>query len=84
MAYVVIAVCFGVSGGMVGRYKGSSFWLWFVISAVLPFLGLLTAIVYRFESDEPVRPCPRCGKKVKLYDALCTRCGLELEYPEAA
>ena len=84
MAYVVIAVCFGVSGGMVGRYKGSSFWLWFVISAVLPFLGLLTAIVYRFESDEPVRPCPRCGKQVKLHDALCTRCGMELEYPEAA
>jgi hypothetical protein len=84
VAYVVIAVCFGVSGGMVGRYKGSSFWLWFVISAVLPFLGLLTAIVYRFESDEPVRPCPRCGKQVKLHDALCTRCGMELEYPEAA
>ena len=82
MAYVVIAVCFGLSGGIVGRYKGSSFWLWFVISAVLPFLGLLTAIVYRFERDEPVRPCPRCGKTVKLYDALCTRCGQELEFPE--
>jgi hypothetical protein len=82
VAYVVIAVCFGLSGGMVGRYKGSSFWLWFVISAVLPFLGLLTAIVYRFEHDEPVRPCPRCGKTVKLHDALCTRCGQELEYPE--
>lgn len=82
MAYVVIAVCFGLAGGMVGRYKGSSFWLWFVISAVLPFLGLLTAAAYGSEHDEPVRPCPRCGKTVKLHDALCTRCGQELEFPE--
>ena len=28
------------------------------------------------------RPCPRCGKVVKVHDALCTRCGQELEFPE--
>ena len=33
MAYVIIAVCFGISGGIVGRIKGSSFVLWFLISA---------------------------------------------------
>jgi hypothetical protein len=81
-AYVVIAIFFGLAGGFVGRVKGSSFFLWFIISAVVPFIGLLTAILYRYETDEPVRPCPGCGKTVKLYDALCTRCGTELAYPE--
>jgi hypothetical protein len=84
MAYVVIAVCFGISGGIVGKYKGSSFWLWFLISGAVPFVGLVTAIAYRFERDELRRQCPNCGRVTKIYDALCTRCGTELEFPEIA
>jgi hypothetical protein len=82
MAYLVIAFCFGLAGGIVGRIKGSSFVLWFLISAVVPFFGLLAAIAYRFERDEPRRRCPKCGRVTKAYDALCTRCGEEFEFPE--
>jgi hypothetical protein len=82
MAYLVIAVCFGLAGGIVGRIKGSSFLLWFLISAVVPVFGLLAAIAYRYERDEPRRRCPKCGRLTKLHDALCTRCGEELEFPE--
>jgi hypothetical protein len=82
MAYVTIALSFGLAGGLVGRLKGSSFLLWFLISGIVPVFGLLTALVYRYETDEPERPCPRCGKVVKLHDALCTRCGQELEFPD--
>ena len=28
--------------------------------------------------------CPRCGRVTKIYDALCTRCGAELEFPHSA
>lgn len=83
MAYVVIAICFGLAGGIVGRIKGSSFWLWFLISGAVPIFGLLAAIFYRWESEEPRRRCPKCGRETKLYDAICTRCGQELEYPAA-
>ncbi len=82
MGYVVIAVCFGLAGGIVGRIKGSSFWLWFLISGLIPFVGLLTAIAYRWERDEPRRRCPRCGRVRKAYDAVCMRCGTELDFPE--
>jgi hypothetical protein len=82
MAYLVIAFCFGIAGGIVGRIKGSSFFLWFLISAIVPVIGLITAIAYRFERGEPRRRCPKCGRVTKAYDALCTRCGEELEYPE--
>ena len=82
--YVVICLGFGVAGGIVGRIKGSSFWLWFLISALIPFLGLLTAIFYRHEDRELRRQCPTCGRVVKLYDAVCMRCGAELEFPEVA
>ncbi len=84
MGYVVIAVCFGLAGGIVGKVKGSSFVLWFLISAVVPFLGLLTAIAYRSEREELRRECPQCGRVTKIYDALCTRCGAELEFPDVA
>ncbi len=84
MAYVVIALCFGISGGIVGKIKGSSFVLWFLISGAVPFFGLLAAIAYRFERDELRRECPRCGRVTQIYDAVCTRCGEELEYPERA
>ena len=84
MAYLVICFFFGLAGGIVGKIKGSSFLLWFLISAVLPIAGLLAAVLYRYERDELRRQCPRCGKVVKLHDALCTRCGEELEFPEVA
>jgi len=82
--YVIICLFFGLAGGIVGRMKGSSFALWFLISALIPFLGLLTAIFYRWDNRELRRTCPGCGKVVKLHDALCTRCGTELEFPEVA
>ena len=84
MAYLVICFFFGLSGGIVGKIKGSSFFLWFMISAILPFVGLIAAIAYRYDRDELRRQCPTCGKVIKLHDALCTRCGTELEFPEVA
>ena len=84
MGYVVIALAFGLAGGVVGRMKGSSFWVWFLISGLVPVLGLLAAVFYRWEDRELRRQCPRCGRVVMLYDAICTRCGEELEFPETA
>jgi ribosomal protein S27AE len=84
MAYLVICFFFGLAGGMVGRIKGSSFFLWFAISAFLPGAGLLAALLYRVESNELRRQCPTCGKVVPLHDALCTRCGSELDFPDVA
>jgi hypothetical protein len=84
MAYLVIAVGFGLSGGIIGKLKGSSFFLWFLISGVVPFFGLFAAVAYRVERDELRRQCPQCGRVTKIYDALCTRCGAELEFPDVA
>src|ERR1039457_1561724 len=81
MAYAILAGCFGLAGGFVGKIKGSSFLLWFLISGAVPFLGLLAAIAYRFERDELRRRCPCCGRVTKIYDALCMRCGTELDFP---
>jgi hypothetical protein len=81
---IVIMFCFGLAGGIIGRIKGSSFLLWFMISGLIPFIGLLTAICYRFENEELRRQCPGCGRVVKLHDAVCTRCGTELEFPDVA
>jgi hypothetical protein len=79
-----ILFCFGMAGGLVGRIKGSSFFIWFLISFCVPFLGLLTAIFYRWEDRELRRQCPSCHRVVKLHDAVCTNCGTELEWPEVA
>jgi hypothetical protein len=84
VAYLVIAFSFALAGGLVGRIKGSSFFIWFLISGALPVLGLVAALLYRTERDELRRQCPGCGKIVKLHDALCTRCGTELDFPEVA
>ena len=82
MSYVVIAFFFGLSGAWVARAKGNSMVLWFLISAIVPVAGLLAATLYRSEGDEPRRLCPNCGKVCMLHDALCTRCGAELEWTE--
>jgi hypothetical protein len=84
LGLLVIMFFFGLAGGVVGKIKGSSFFIWFLISGLIPFLGLLTAIFYRLDTEELRRQCPGCGKVVKLHDAVCTRCGTELEFPDVA
>jgi hypothetical protein len=83
-AYVFLALCSGAAGGVVGRIKGSSFLLWFAIAALLPLFGLIAALAYRWDNAELRRQCPECGRVTKLHDALCTRCGAELDFPETA
>ena len=63
---------------------GSSAILWFLIGAVVPVLGLACAVLYRSERDEVRRQCPTCGRLVKLHDAMCMRCGTDLEFPDMA
>ena len=84
MAYVIFALAMGLATGFVGRMKGSSFLLWLLIGAVLPVLGLVGALLYRYERDEPRRECPRCGAILMLYDQVCTGCGYDLPFPEVA
>ncbi len=84
MLFLIIAFFFGLAGGVIGRIKGSSFLLWGLIGAILPGLGLIAAVLYRYETAELRRECPECGRVVMLYDALCTRCGTELDFPEVA
>ena len=84
MIYLLLCVWFGIAGAVVARIKGVSMALGFLISAVLPVLGLLALALYRSDRDEPRRQCPGCGKIVPLHDALCIRCGTELEFPDLA
>ena len=82
--YLLICAVSGVWAAFIGRSKGSSPVIWFAIGAIVPFLGVLIAALYRYETDELRRQCPGCGKVVPLHDALCTRCGTELDWPEYA
>jgi hypothetical protein len=82
--YAVFALWMGLAAGVVGKIKGSSFFIWFLVGTVLPVIGLLAAVLYRSDRDELRRQCPGCGRIVMLHDALCTRCGTELEFPDVA
>ena len=82
MEYVIIAVSFGLATGIIGRAKGSSFFIWFLVGAVLPLLGLIAVILYRYEKIEPERRCPRCGKVQKLYVQVCNGCGEDMYLPK--
>ena len=84
MEYLLICSVSGVWAALIARSKGSSTVLWFTIGALVPFLGVLMAVLYRREDDEIRRECPGCGKVVPLHDALCTRCGTELDFPDVA
>jgi hypothetical protein len=79
--FVVIAVFFGLSAGLIGKIKGSSFLVWFLVGLCLPGIGTLAALLWRWEGREPRRRCPECGNVVPLYDQVCMRCGTDLDWP---
>jgi hypothetical protein len=74
--------CFALATGIAGRAKGSSFFLWFIVGGVLPAIGLVAVLLYRVETTEPERRCPKCGHTQKLYVQVCGRCGEDLYLPE--
>jgi hypothetical protein len=83
MEFAVLAVFCGLSAGLIGKVKGSSFWIWFAIGLVLPLLGTIAALLFRFERAEPRRTCPECGNVVLLHDQVCMRCGRDLDWPDS-
>jgi hypothetical protein len=84
LGLLVILFFFGLAGGIVGKMKGSSFFMWFLVSFCIPFIGLACAVFYRYDTRELRRQCPECGKVIKLHDAVCVRCGAELAFPDVA
>ena len=79
--YLVIMFFFGLSAGTIGKIKGSSFFLWFLIGFALPGLGTIAALLYRWERHELRRRCEECGNVVALSDQVCMRCGRDLDFP---
>ena len=82
MEAIIVFVAAGIATGVVGRIKGSSFWLWFLIGTFVPFLGFIAACLQRNEDVEPERRCPRCGTTHKLYVQVCSACGEDMYLPE--
>jgi hypothetical protein len=80
--FLAAGIAAAIATAFVGRAKGSSFLLWLLIGIVLPFIGLVAALLYRFEQAEPERRCPRCGRIVKLYVQVCPTCGEDLYLPD--
>jgi hypothetical protein len=82
MTWLVLMFFFGLSAGVIGKIKGSSFFIWFLIGAALPLLGTLAAIFYRYERDEPRRECDECGFVMPITSQICRRCGADQSLPD--
>jgi hypothetical protein len=78
----VVLFFFGLSAGTIGKIKGSSFFIWFLVGLVLPGLGTIAALLYRYESSEPQRRCPECSRLQPITNQVCTACGSDLEFPD--
>ena len=82
MQLLIILFSFGLATAIIGRRKGSSFFIWFLVGFILPLIGLVAVILHRSEHEEPERRCPRCGMVHKLYVQVCRRCGEDLYLPD--
>jgi hypothetical protein len=83
-AFVAIVVSSGLAAAIIGKIKGSSFFLWFAVGLVLPFIGIIAALLWRWDRYEPRRRCEECGNVVALHDQVCMRCGRDLDWPDEA
>ena len=82
MEYLVFFFFCGLSAGIIGRIKGSSFFIWFLVGFCLPLMGTILALLWRWDRDEPMRRCDECGAIVPVHDQVCMSCGKDLDYPE--
>ena len=84
MEFLVILFFFGLSAGTIGKIKGSSFVIWFLIGFALPAIGTVAAVLHRRERDQLRRRCDFCGTIVPIEDQVCMRCGNDLDFPSEA
>ena len=84
MGLELVSIMFfcGLSAGIIGKIKGSSFFIWFLVGGLLPVIGTIAALAYRWEGQELRRECEECGNIVALSDQVCMRCGRDLDWPE--
>jgi hypothetical protein len=82
--FIFVALLFGVATAAIGKLKGGSLVLWFLIGTALPGVGILAALFMRDERREARRQCPECGAIVMISDQVCRRCGRDLDFPEPA
>jgi peptidoglycan/LPS O-acetylase OafA/YrhL len=80
--FLVLLFFLGLATGVVAKIKGNSFLVWFLIGFCLPGVGLIAALLHRWERQEPRRKCPNCGAVRPIADAVCTVCGEDLDWPE--
>jgi hypothetical protein len=78
--FIVILFFSGLATAIVGKVKGSSFGVWFLVGFCLPIIGLIGALLHRWERDEPRMTCPRCGAVLPISDQVCTRCGEDIAW----
>ena len=64
MEFLLILAASGLATAVVGKSKGSSFLIWFLVGFFVPFIGFVAALLYRREQAEPERRCPRCGEGI--------------------
>jgi hypothetical protein len=81
MQWLVLMFFFGLSAGGIGKLKGSSFFIWFLVGAVLPVFGTIAAVMYRWERNAPRRRCDECGRVLAMSDQVCRRCGADQGLP---
>ncbi|MGI8945761.1 MAG: hypothetical protein ACR2GL_05920 [Thermoleophilaceae bacterium] len=84
MELAVILFFFGLSAGTIGKIKGASFMLWFLVGFCLPFFGTLAALFMRNErlAQPRMRRCSECPNVMPIHVQVCTRCGADLFFPE--
>ena len=82
MEFIVVALAFGIATAAIGRMKGGSIVIWFLVGAALPGIGILAVLLMRDQRREPRRRCPECGFVVPVIDQVCKRCGRDLDHPE--
>lgn len=82
MASIIILLAFGIATAVIGKAKGSSFIIWFIVGFFIPLFGLIAVILQRREKSEPERRCPTCGAVHKLYVQVCHKCGEDMYLPD--
>jgi hypothetical protein len=80
--FIFIALAFGVATAVIGKMKGGSLFIWFLVGTALPGIGILAALLVRDERREPRRRCPECGFILPVSDQVCKGCGRDLDFPE--
>lgn len=77
--WLIVWLGLAIAGAMIASSRNRDAFVWFVVCACLPLIGLILVLAMpAYVDQKTLRTCPHCAEKVLKEAKVCKHCSRDL------